>query len=75
MREYRYISEDEVRAMLREAVKKAGGQSALARKWKVSQTYIGQAMRGLQRPGDKLCRKMNIERFESSVTYLYSEER
>lgn len=67
------ISEAEVRKRLRAEVEKAGGQSALARKWRVSQTYIGQVMRGLQRPGSKLCDKMRIRRIDSEVSYFLED--
>ena len=54
------ISRETVLGMLRYAVESAGSQSALARKWKVGQTYISQVLNGTQRPGPKLCRKLGV---------------
>lgn len=68
----KYLSEEAVRALLRHAIEEGGGQSALARKWGVSQTYIGQTARGLQRPGKKICRNLGVTRVDSEPLY-YTE--
>lgn len=51
-------------------VQKAGSQTALAKKWKCSQTYISQVVNNLKMPGAKLCRHMKIVREDRTPKFL-----
>jgi hypothetical protein len=54
------LPEAEVVRLLAAAVDKEGSQSALSRKWKMTQTYISQVLMGNKRPGQKICRRLGV---------------
>ena len=60
------MTADEVRALLREACRKAGSQSAWAEEHDMSTTLVSDVIRGRREPGDKVLAALGLERV---VTY------
>lgn len=56
------MTRDELTTLIRAAVKDAGSQRALARKWDVSPSYVTDLLRGLRDPGPTILDAMGLER-------------
>lgn len=54
------LTEAEVVEMLREAVDKAGSQTAFCRESGLSTTYVSEILAGKMQPGEKLARALGI---------------
>ena len=59
-----------VLALLEKEREAAGGVRALARRWKLSVTYVSLVLRGALPPGPKILTKMGLTRTRT-VTYEY----
>lgn len=64
------LSADEVLAMIRDAVTKAGGQRAAARRFGVSAAYINDLVHARREPGDAILRALGLtKRVTRTVVY------
>ena len=52
----------DARAKLVAAIKRAGGQVALAEQWGVSQTYLSDIVNGRRPPSDMILEKLGLRR-------------
>ena len=59
-----------VLVLLQKQREAAGGVRALARRWKLSVTYVSLVLRGALPPGPKILAKMGLTR-SRTVTYEY----